>query len=112
VNKQSRDDERKAVNDVVNYRIEMVAYRDKLDLDKQADLAAAQKKVFADDPNLYKRYRTANTVDVGVSRPRLHMIRFHGVFSAQCEVAQKRHTKSLPYRQRSRSYPKRLPGIP
>ena len=43
----------------------MVAYRDKLDLDKPADRVAAQAKVFAEDPNLYKRYRAANTVRVG-----------------------------------------------
>jgi len=42
----------------------MVAYRDKLDLNKPTDLAAAQAKVCAEDPELYKRYRAANTVHV------------------------------------------------
>jgi hypothetical protein len=53
------------VNAEVHYRIEMVAYREKLDLDKPADRLAAQKKAFAEDPDLYKRYRAANTVRVG-----------------------------------------------
>ena len=43
----------------------MVAYRDKLDLVKPADRLAAQEKVLAEDPDLYKRYRAANTVRVG-----------------------------------------------
>jgi len=42
-----------------------VAYRDKLNLDKPADRVAAQTKVFAEDPDLYKRYRAANTVRLG-----------------------------------------------
>jgi hypothetical protein len=46
-------------------RIETVAYRDKLDLDKPADRVAAQMKVFTEDPDLYKRYRAANTARVG-----------------------------------------------
>jgi hypothetical protein len=49
----------------VHYRIEMVAYRDKLDLDKSSDRLAAQAKVFEEDPGLYERYRAANTVRVG-----------------------------------------------
>jgi hypothetical protein len=65
VKKRTGDDEHKAVNSIVRYRIEMVAYRDKLDLVKPADRMAAQQKAFAEDPDLYERYRTANTVRVG-----------------------------------------------
>ena len=36
-----------------------------MDLDKPADRLAAQTKVFAEDPDLYKRYAAANTVPVG-----------------------------------------------
>lgn len=61
VNKRAGED-RLAVNAVVDYRIEMVAYRDKLDLNKPADRLTAQKKVFAEDPGLYKRYAATNTV--------------------------------------------------
>jgi hypothetical protein len=43
----------------------MIAYRDKLNLDKPADRLAAQVKVFAEDPGLYKRYAAANTVRAG-----------------------------------------------
>ena len=63
--KRTGDDEHKAVNAIVHYWIEMVAYRDKLDLVKPADRVAAQTKLFAEDPGLYERYRTANTVRVG-----------------------------------------------
>jgi hypothetical protein len=45
----------------VHYRIEMVAYRDKLDLYKPADRLTAQAKVFQEDPGLYERYRAAKT---------------------------------------------------
>jgi hypothetical protein len=65
VNKRAGDDEREDVNAEVHYRIEMVAYRDKLDLDKSAERLAAQTKVFTEDPGLYKRYIAANTVRVG-----------------------------------------------
>lgn len=51
-----------AVNALVDYRIEVVAYRDELDLDKPADRVVAQEKVFAEDPALYKLYAAANTV--------------------------------------------------
>jgi hypothetical protein len=64
VNKRAGKD-RERVNTEVHYRIEMVAYREKLDLDKPADRMAAQQKAFAEDPGLYERYRTANTVRVG-----------------------------------------------
>ena len=64
VNKRAGED-REKVNAEVHYRIEMVPYRDKLDLDKSADRLAAQTKLFAEDPDLYKRYRAANTVRVG-----------------------------------------------
>ena len=64
VNKRVGED-RAAINTEVQYRLEWVAYRDKLNLDKPADRAAAQAKVFAEDPDLYKRHRTANTVRVG-----------------------------------------------
>jgi hypothetical protein len=53
------------VNAEVHYRIEYIAYRDKLDLNKPADRMAAQQKAFAEDPDLYKRYAAANTVRVG-----------------------------------------------
>ena len=66
VNKRAGED-REAVNAEVDYRIEMIAYRDKLDLDKPTDRLAAQEKVFAEDPGLYKRYRAANTVRVGAA---------------------------------------------
>ena len=64
MNKRAGKD-RERVNAEVHYRIEMVAYREKLDLDKPADRMAAQQKAFAEDPDLYERYRTANTVRVG-----------------------------------------------
>ncbi len=64
VNKRAGED-REKVNAEVHYRIEYIAYRDKLDLNKPADLLAAQEKVFAEDPDLYKRYAAANTVRVG-----------------------------------------------
>ncbi len=64
VNKRASED-REEVNAEVHYRIEMVAYRDKLDLDKPADRLAAQAKVLAEDPGLYKRYTAANTVRLG-----------------------------------------------
>jgi hypothetical protein len=67
VNKRA-DEDREAVNVEVHYRIEMVAYRDKLDLDKPVDRVAAQSKVSAEDPDLYRRYTAANTVRVGKSR--------------------------------------------
>jgi hypothetical protein len=56
---------REEVNAEVHFRTEMVAYRDKLDLDRPADRMAAQTKVFAEDAGLYKRYKAANTVRVG-----------------------------------------------
>jgi hypothetical protein len=64
VNKRAAKD-RERVNAEVHSRIEIVAYREKLDLDKPADRMAAQQKAFAEDPDLYERYRTANTVRVG-----------------------------------------------
>jgi hypothetical protein len=64
VNKRDSED-REAINGTVQLRVEMVACRDKLDLDKPADRAAAQAKVLAEDPDLYKRHRAANTVHVG-----------------------------------------------
>ena len=66
VNKRAAEN-RQAVNAEVDYRIEMIAYRDKLDLDKPTDRLAAQEKVFAEDPGLYKRYGAANTVRVGAA---------------------------------------------
>jgi hypothetical protein len=55
---------REKVNAEVQSRIEMVAYREKLDLDKPADRVAAQAKVFAEDPGMYSA-TAANTVHVG-----------------------------------------------
>jgi hypothetical protein len=49
----------------VHYRIEYIAYREKLDLEKPADRLAAQEKALAEDPDLYKRYAAANTVRCG-----------------------------------------------
>jgi hypothetical protein len=63
VNKRAGED-REEVNAELHYRIEMVAYRDKLDLDKPTDRVAAQAKVFTEYPGLYKRYAAANTVCV------------------------------------------------
>ena len=57
--------DRERVNAAVNYRIEMIAYRDKLDFNKPSDRVAAQAKAFAEDPALYKSYADANTVRVG-----------------------------------------------
>lgn len=64
VNKRAGED-REKVNAEVHYRIEYIAYREKLDLDKPADRLAAQEKNFAEDPGLYRRYAAANTVRVG-----------------------------------------------
>jgi hypothetical protein len=64
VNKRAGED-REKVNSEVHYRIEYIAYREKLDLDKPADRLAAQTKLFAEDLDLYKRYAAANTVRVG-----------------------------------------------
>jgi hypothetical protein len=64
VNKRAGKD-RERVNAEVHSRIEMVAYREKLDLDKPADRIAAQEKVFKEEPGLYERYKAANTVHVG-----------------------------------------------
>src|SRR5215510_11314533 len=64
VNKRDSE-ERDAVNATVQLRMEMVACRDKLALEKPADRVAAQAKVFAEDPDLYERYRAGNIVHVG-----------------------------------------------
>ena len=64
VNKRASKD-RERVNAEVHSRIEIVAYREKLNLNKPADRMAAQQKAFAEDPDLYERYRTANIVRVG-----------------------------------------------
>jgi hypothetical protein len=64
VNKRAGED-RERVNAAVDYRIEYIAYREKLDLNKPADRVAAQTKLFAEDPDLYTRYAAANTVRVG-----------------------------------------------
>ena len=64
VNKRDSE-ERDAVNATVQLRMEMVACRDKLLLEKPADRVAAQAKVFSEDPELYKRYAAANSVRVG-----------------------------------------------
>jgi hypothetical protein len=64
VNKRASDD-REKVSAAVNYRIEWVAGRDKLDLNNPADWAVAAGKVFAEDPELYKRHVAANTERVG-----------------------------------------------
>jgi hypothetical protein len=42
-----------------------------VDLDKPDDVVATQQKLVAEDPDLFKRYRDANTVHVGKVRPRL-----------------------------------------
>ena len=64
MNKRAGED-REKVNAEVHYRIEYIAYRENLDLEKPADRVAAQTKLFQEDPGLYKRYATANTVRVG-----------------------------------------------
>jgi hypothetical protein len=53
------------VNAAVQYRIEFIAGRDKLDLGNPADRLTAYSKVFAEDPDLYKRYKAATSVRVG-----------------------------------------------
>ena len=55
MNKRAGED-REKVNAEVHYRIEYIAYREKLDLDKPVDRIAAQQKAFAEDPDLYERY--------------------------------------------------------
>ena len=52
VNKRAGED-REKVNAEVHYRIEYIAYREKLDLNKPADRVAAQTKLFAENPDLY-----------------------------------------------------------
>ena len=49
----------------MQYRLELIAGRDKLDLDKPADRLTALAKVFAEDPGLYKRYTAANALRIG-----------------------------------------------
>ena len=61
----TRKTEVEGVNADLQYRMEMVAYREKLNLDKPADRVAAETKVFTEDPGLYKRYAASNTVRVG-----------------------------------------------
>ena len=61
VNKRAGED-REAVNALVDYRIELVAFRDKLDLAQPAERLVAQDRVFAENPALYKRYAAANRV--------------------------------------------------
>ena len=58
MNKRDSED-REAINGTVQLRMEMVACRDKLDLDKPADQVAAQAKAVAEDPELYKQHRDA-----------------------------------------------------
>src|SRR5262245_3792567 len=53
VNKRDSE-ERDAVNATVQLRMEMVACRDKLALEKPADRVVALEKVFAEDRELYK----------------------------------------------------------
>ena len=57
----TRKTEVEGVNAELQYRMEMVAYREKLNLDKPADRVAAETKVFAEDPDLYKRYSSRQT---------------------------------------------------
>ena len=52
VNKRT-DEARERVNTALDYRIQIIAHRDRLDLNKAADRVAAQAKVFAKDPELY-----------------------------------------------------------
>jgi hypothetical protein len=64
VNRRAGED-REYVNKLVGYRIEEIAYRNRLDLNKPADRLTVYSKIFADDPDLFKRYRAANSVHVG-----------------------------------------------
>jgi hypothetical protein len=64
VNKRDSE-ERDAVNAAVQFWMEMIACRDKLDLSNPADLATAAAKVCTEDPELYERHTAANTVRVG-----------------------------------------------
>ena len=53
VNKRAGED-RERVNAEVHYRIEYIAYREKLDLNKPADLLALRSRELAEDLDLYK----------------------------------------------------------
>jgi hypothetical protein len=64
VNKRAGEDPN-YVNALVRSRIEMVAYRDNLDLAKPADVVVAQEKALVENPDLFKRYIAANTIHVG-----------------------------------------------
>ena len=64
VNKRVGEDP-EYINGEVEYRVQMIATRDKLDLDKPSDRLSAQEKVAAEYPTLYKRYSAANTIHVG-----------------------------------------------
>ena len=59
VNKRAGEDPN-YVNALVQSRIEMVAYRDKLNLNKPADVVAAQEKALTESPDLFRRYIAAN----------------------------------------------------
>lgn len=63
VNKRSGEDP-DYINALVRSRTEMIAERDKLDLDKPADVVVALQKMAAEDPELYKRQQAANTIHV------------------------------------------------
>jgi hypothetical protein len=56
---------RERVNGEMNYRIQLIAHRDNLDLKKPADRVKAQEKVISEYPDLYKRYTAANTIRIG-----------------------------------------------
>ena len=64
LNKRAGED-RKYINGEVEYRTQMIASRDNLNLDKPSDRLAAQEKVAIEYPDLYKRYSAANTIHVG-----------------------------------------------
>ena len=64
VNKRAGEDP-EYINGQVEYRVQMIASRDNLNLDKPSDRLAAQEKVAIEYPDLYKRYSAANTIHVG-----------------------------------------------
>ena len=64
MNKRGGDD-REYINGHVQYRIQMVGSRDKLNLNNPADWLAAMAKVFAEDTPLYQQWRKANSIRVG-----------------------------------------------
>ena len=64
LNKRAGEDA-EYINGEVEYRVQMIASRDNLNLDKPSDRLAAQEKFAAEYPSLYKQHSTANTIHIG-----------------------------------------------